>query len=48
MVAGSLRIARSEGVTRSILFTGQDHEAAQKAYRSIGYRVVGDYALMLF
>lgn len=48
VVAGSLRIARSEGVTRSILFTGQDHEAAQKAYRSIGYRVVGDYALMLF
>ena len=48
VVAGSLLIARAEGVTRSILFTGQDNPAAQTAYRALGYQAVGDYGLILF
>jgi RimJ/RimL family protein N-acetyltransferase len=47
-VAGSLLAARAEGVTRSILFTGRTNIPAQKAYRAIGFRVVGDYALIAF
>jgi len=47
-VAGSLLAARDEGVSRSILFTGRTNTPAQKAYRAIGFRVVGDYALIAF
>ncbi len=46
-VAGSLLIARAEGARRSILFTGEDNHA-QRPYRAIGYREVGDYGLILF
>lgn len=48
VVAGSLLHARSRGVRRSLLFTGETNEAARRAYLSIGYRVIGDYALILF
>lgn len=48
VVAGSLLHAREQGVARSVLFTGEDHAAARRAYASIGYRVIGDYALILF
>lgn len=48
VVAGSLLIARDQGVSRSILFTGQDNPAAQAAYRALGYQPVGDYGLILF
>jgi RimJ/RimL family protein N-acetyltransferase len=47
-VAGSLLEARAEGVSRSILFTDVENEPARRAYRALGYRVIGDYALMLF
>lgn len=48
VVAGSLLTAQAQGVERSILFTALDNLAAQRAYRSIGYRSVGEYALVLF
>lgn len=48
VVAGSLLHARAAGVSRSVLFTGEHHHAARKAYQSLGYRVIGDYALMVF
>jgi uncharacterized protein len=47
-VAASLLAVRSEGVTRSVLFTGEDNPAAQRAYRALGYEVVGDFGLILF
>lgn len=43
VVAGSLLAARGAGVSRSILFTGEDNERARRAYLSLGYEVVGDY-----
>lgn len=48
VVAGQLRIARDEGATRSVLFTGEENHAAQRAYESIGYRRAGEYGLVLF
>ena len=48
VVAGALLLARAEGVTRSVLFTGEDNVAARTAYVSLGYRRVGDYGLVLF
>jgi RimJ/RimL family protein N-acetyltransferase len=47
-VAGSLLAARTRGVERSILFTGEENRAAQAAYRALGYERVGDYGLVLF
>lgn len=47
-VAGSLLVARARGVSRGILFTGEANVAAQKAYRSLGFREVGDYGIVLF
>jgi ribosomal protein S18 acetylase RimI-like enzyme len=46
VVAGSLVHARREGVVRAVLFA--EHEAAKRAYRRIGFRKVGEYALVLF
>lgn len=46
VVAGSLVQARSEGVQRAVLFA--EREAAKRAYRRIGFRTVGEYALVLF
>ena len=47
-MAGSLEIARSEGVTRSVLFTGEHNLPACRAYEALGYERVGDYGLLLF
>ncbi len=47
-VAGSLQIARSEGVSRSVLFTGEENIPAQRAYLSIGFHIISDYGLVLF
>jgi RimJ/RimL family protein N-acetyltransferase len=47
-VAGSLEVARSNGATRSVLFTPETNVAAQRAYLALGYRVVGDFGLVLF
>ncbi|MBS2014883.1 MAG: GNAT family N-acetyltransferase [Deltaproteobacteria bacterium] len=47
-VAGSLLAAQARGASRGILFTGETNLAAQKAYRSLGFVVVGDYGIVLF
>jgi GNAT superfamily N-acetyltransferase len=46
VVAGALLDARSGGATRSVLFTGQENRSAQRVYRTLGYRLVGDYGIM--
>ncbi|HTZ81129.1 MAG TPA: GNAT family N-acetyltransferase [Stellaceae bacterium] len=48
VVAGALKLARQQGVREAILFTGEENEPAQRAYRGIGFEAVGDYALILF
>jgi len=47
-VAGSLLAARAEGAAISTLFTGSSMAAAQRAYKALGYREVGDYGLIFF
>lgn len=48
VVAGSLLLARSEGMTTASLFTGVENSAAQRAYESIGFLRAGDYGIVLF
>jgi GNAT superfamily N-acetyltransferase len=47
-VAASLLAARSEGVARSVLFTGEENASAQRAYLALGFAVVGDFGMILF
>lgn len=47
-VAASLDGARSRGVARAILFTGEHNVAAQRAYVALGFRPIGDYAIVVF
>jgi predicted GNAT family acetyltransferase len=46
--AGALLVARGEGVSRGILFTGHDNAPARKAYEAIGFEVTGEFGLLLF
>ncbi len=46
VVAGSLVAARAQGAARAILFT--ENPAARAAYVALGFRVVGDYGLVVF
>jgi GNAT superfamily N-acetyltransferase len=46
VVAGSLLEARAQGVRRSVLFAERDD--AKRAYRGLGFDVVGEYGLVLF
>lgn len=48
LVAGMLRDARAQGVTRAVLFTGSDNLAAQRAYEAIGFRQIGRHGLVLW
>jgi uncharacterized protein len=48
VVAGSLLAARERGVREAVLFTGKDNHYAQRAYRALGFHVVGDYGVVLF
>jgi RimJ/RimL family protein N-acetyltransferase len=48
VVAASLLDARSEGVDKAVLFTGEKNIGAQKAYTALGFRYIGDYRLMIF
>ena len=48
VVAGSLLEARRKGAERAILFTGVDNVAASRTYEALGFRVVGDYGLVIF
>ena len=47
-VAGSLQIARDRGARLSILFTGEENVAAQRAYIAIGFQPIGDYGIVFF
>ena len=48
VVAGSLLEARKHGVGRAVLFTDSDNEPARRAYKALGFTVVGNYSLVLF
>ena len=48
VVAGSLELARAEGVVRATLFTGEWNVAAQRAYEALGFARVGSYGLVMF
>ena len=43
VVAGALQALEREGVTRGVLFTGRANEAAQSAYKAIGFEQIGRY-----
>ena len=45
VVAGALAIAGKAGVVAATLSTGRKNVAAQAAYRSLGFELVGDYAV---
>jgi GNAT superfamily N-acetyltransferase len=47
VVAGSLLAARGEGVGRAVLFTERGNHPARRAYLALGFRVVGDYGMVL-
>ena len=47
VVAGSLVAARKQGVERAVLFADPANEAARRAYLFLGFRIVGDYGLVL-
>ena len=47
-VAGSLLVARREGAKRAVLFTAEENAPARAAYEALGFRVVGDYGLVIF
>ena len=47
VVAGSLLAARNQGVDRAVLFADPLNQAAKRAYLSLGFRIVGDYGLVL-
>lgn len=47
-VAGSLLDARERGASRAILFTDRHNVAARAAYLALGFRVIGDYGLIMF
>lgn len=48
VVAGSLLAVRRVGISRAVLFTERENEAARRAYRALGFRVTGDYGMILF
>lgn len=48
VVAGSLLEARGAGASRAVLFTGEDNLSARRAYEALGFRIVGDYGLVIF
>jgi predicted GNAT family acetyltransferase len=47
VVAASLLDAQADGVGFSILFTGDGNLPAQRAYRALGFRYVGQYRVIL-
>jgi RimJ/RimL family protein N-acetyltransferase len=44
VVAGALDIGKQSGVTAAVLATARENIAAKTAYRSIGFKLLGDYA----
>lgn len=46
-VAGALLAARNDGAAMAVLFTGKQNEPARRAYLSLGFRIIGDYGIVL-
>lgn len=46
VVAGLLRKAARDGVTRAVLFT--ENPAAQRSYAALGFRQIGDYGIAIY
>jgi uncharacterized protein len=46
--AAALADAKSKGARHAILFTGIENAAAKFCYEGLGFRVVGDYAIVLY
>ncbi len=44
----ALASAKAAGATNAILFTGIENAAAKFCYEGLGFRVVGDYAIVLY
>ncbi|MBI1244310.1 MAG: GNAT family N-acetyltransferase [Alphaproteobacteria bacterium] len=45
---GALLAARKSGVKRAILFTAEDNIPAKRCYESLGFKRVGDYAIVIY
>lgn len=45
---GALLAARDRGVKRAILFTAEDNIPAKRCYEALGFRQVGDYAIVIY
>ena len=45
VVAGALRVAKREGVTRAVLFT--ENPAARRSYEALGFRRVGEFGVIV-
>jgi RimJ/RimL family protein N-acetyltransferase len=48
VVAGALLAAREQNALRAVLFADPANGAARGAYLALGFRIVGDYGLVLF
>lgn len=48
IVAGALLAAREDGARTAVLFTGKENEPARRAYLALGFRIIGDYGIVLF
>jgi predicted GNAT family acetyltransferase len=46
VVAGALREAARDGVTRAVLFT--ENPAARRSYEALGFRQIGDYGITIY
>lgn len=46
VVAGMLRLAAQDGVTRAVLFT--EDPAARRSYEALGFRQIGDYGIVVY
>ncbi len=47
VVAGSMAEAARRGAVRAVLFTGTGNQPARRAYFSLGFRILGDWGLVL-
>lgn len=47
VVAGSLLEAQSGGASRAILFTAVDNHPARRAYLALGFKLIGDYGVVM-
>lgn len=45
---GALLAAKAQGAKRAILFTAEDNIPAKRCYEGLGFRRVGDYAIVIY